>query len=335
VKRRILVLAVLVALLAGAAVAIWRSTEDSGASAVERVAAGLRCPACEGETVAQSRSPVAAAMREAIAEQLAAGRSPDQVRAWFAQRYGTEILADPPQRGIGALLWILPGIVLLAGLVLAVRTLRRRSGGAERLPAPAPRSAARADPARTRRTWDLVAAGVLAMVAAVAVAGTRSGGDTPPRSAAGSASAAAAAGDTPPRSAAGSASAEAAGDAITRRIALAQSLEQQGQYGAAADIYRYAVAADPDPQLRLRLAFTLIRAGQPTEAADIARQLLAGQPSDADALLVLGLAERAAKSPSAAETLRRFLRLAPGHPAAAEIRRLLDQRSHPPTGPDE
>jgi cytochrome c-type biogenesis protein CcmH/NrfF len=308
-RRQILVMAVLVALLAGAAMAVSRSTQDSGASVAERVAADLRCPACEGETVAQSRSPVAAAMREVIAEQLAAGRSPDQVRAWFARRYGTGILADPSHRGVGALLWFVPGIVLLTGLVLAIRTLRRRSRAAERQPASAPRS--------TGRAWDLVAVGVLAMVAAVAVAGTRPGRESLPPSVA------------------GPASAGASGDTITRQIALAQSLEQQGQYRAAADVYRTAVAADPAPTLWLRLAFALLRSGRPTDAADIARQVLAGQPADADALLVLGLAERAGRSPAAAQTLRRFLRAAPDHPAAAEVRRLLNPQPHSRSGSDE
>jgi cytochrome c-type biogenesis protein CcmH len=303
-RRQILVLAGLTVLLVVAGLAVWRSTEDSGASAAERIASSLRCPACEGETVAQSRSPMAAAMREVIADQLATGHSPDQVRAWFAQRYGPAVLADPPHDGISTLLWILPGGVLLIGLVLAARTLRRRSAVR-----PPERRSVRVEPAWSNRTWDLVAVGVLAMVAAVAVAATWLGGDRSP----------------PPVAATPEASTSR--DAVDRQVTLARSLEQQGQYGAAADIYRAAISADPDPRLRLRLAFALVRAGQPAEASDIARQVLAGQPADPDALLVLGLAEREAKSPTAAETLRRFLRLAPDHPAAPEVRRLLSQRS--------
>jgi cytochrome c-type biogenesis protein CcmH/NrfF len=302
--RPVLTVAVLAALLAVAGLGVLRSTADSGPTRAERVAASLRCPSCAGETVAQSRSPVAAAMREAISAQLAAGRSPDQVREWFAQRYGADVLAEPSNRGLGTLLWILPGIVLLAGLVLAVRTLRRRTGDPDRARAPSTRPG-RARPAWTRRTWDLAAVGVVAMVALVAVGGTRSGGEASPPQV----------GGTP--------SPTASGDAVTRQVNLAEALEQQGQYGAAVEIYRTAAAGDPDPQLRLRLAFALIRAGRPTEAADIARQVLAGQPSDADTLLVLGLAERATHSPAADQTFRRFLRVAPDHPASAQVRRLL------------
>jgi cytochrome c-type biogenesis protein CcmH/NrfF len=313
--RPVLTVAVLAALLAVAGLGVLRSTADSGPTRAERVAASLRCPSCAGETVAQSRSPVAAAMREAISAQLAAGRSPDQVREWFAQRYGADVLAEPSNRGLGTLLWILPGIVLLAGLVLAVRTLRRRTGDPDRARAPSTRPG-RARPAWTRRTWDLAAVGVVAMVALVAVGGTRSGGETaPPPAASG--------GEASPPQVGGTPSPTASGDAVTRQVNLAEALEQQGQYGAAVEIYRTAAAGDPDPQLRLRLAFALIRAGRPTEAADIARQVLAGQPSDADTLLVLGLAERATHSPAADQTFRRFLRVAPDHPASAQVRRLL------------
>jgi cytochrome c-type biogenesis protein CcmH/NrfF len=326
--RRLLALAAAVALLAVTGLAVWRSTTDTRPPA-DRVAASLRCPTCEGETVANSRSPVAAAMRGVIAQQLAAGRSPDQVRDWFVQRYGAEVLADPSPWGAGVLLWVLPAGVLLAAVGVAIRTVRRRAepgaarpgtaqpgierpGAAEpgtERPAPASRrEPASADPARRRRAWDLVAVGVVGMVAAVAVAGTRTGQ---------TATTAASTGSRPTPSAAPSA-----------QLGLAQSLEQQGDYAAAADIYRAAVRANPDPQLQLRLAFTLLRAGQHDQAADTARRVLADRPADPDAVLVLGLAERAAHSPAADSTLRRFLRLAPDHPAAADVRRLVAR----PTG---
>lgn len=303
--RKLLVVAATAALLAATGLAVARSTWDTGPAAADRVAAGLRCPSCEGETVADSRSPVAAAMREVIAEQVAAGRTPDQVRDWFVQRYGAEVLADPPSRGIGVLLWVLPGAVLLLAVALAVRTMRHPN----EMPSSRPALAHRPEraPGGTKRahawrTWDMVAIGVIGMVAAVALMAARVGNTNPPSS-------------TGPTS--------APADPVAQQLNIAQSLEAQGQYAAAAGVYRAVAEARPDPQVRLRLAVTLIRAGQPTEAAAIAREVLAGRPTDADAVLVLGLAERATRSPAADETLRRFLRLAPDHPAAAEIRRLL------------
>ena len=101
---------------------------------VERVAATLRCPTCQGLSVADSPSKVAQSMRDIIGEQLAAGRTPDDVRAWFVDRYGEWILLSPSSAGLGGLLWVLPGIVVAAGAVAVLVLLRRRgltTGGTE------------------------------------------------------------------------------------------------------------------------------------------------------------------------------------------------------------
>jgi cytochrome c-type biogenesis protein CcmH/NrfF len=303
IARRVAAAILAAAVLAGAGAAAWRSMVRPAPDPVHQVAAGLRCPACQGESVADSRSPVAAAMREVIAAQLADGRSPEQIRDWFVQRYGSDALAAPPASGLGMLLWVVPCLVLAVGVVLAMRTLRRgplrrmRATGVRR---PASRPADRpAGPGRTgrlgRRAWDLAAVGLVGLIAAVALASPRPG-----------------AGQRP-----------AVSDPVAAELALARSMEEQGQYAAAADIYRETVNRRPDDDVRLRLAFALIRSGQPADAQQVAGQVLAVRPDDPEALLMLGLAQREARSAEAAQTLRRFLALAPNHPAAAEVRRLL------------
>ncbi|PWU60589.1 cytochrome C biogenesis protein CcmH, partial [Micromonospora globispora] len=119
---------VLTALIAAAGAGLARSAEDAGREdPVRAVAAGLRCPACQGEAVADSRSPIAAAMRQVIADQLAQGRDRDEIRRWFVQRYGADVLTDPPARGAELLLWGVPVLTLLVAGYAAVRTLRPRA----------------------------------------------------------------------------------------------------------------------------------------------------------------------------------------------------------------
>ncbi len=116
---RTVVVAVMLILLAAAAAALWQSSSTPAPTAAERtsaVAAGIRCPVCAGESVAASQSDLAQQMRSVIDQQLRAGRSPDQVRAWFAMRYGDGILLDPPPRGAGWFLVLAPAVVL-AGVV--------------------------------------------------------------------------------------------------------------------------------------------------------------------------------------------------------------------------
>ncbi len=291
---RVLTLTAVVLLLCTAGAAVWRSTAASGTPDAREIAAGLRCLACEGETVADSASPVAAGMREVIDDQLAAGRTEEQVRAWFADRYGPDVLADPSRQGIGALLWALPCAALLTGLGVATRALRRPRAPADEKPrhagAPGPRDL----------VWYAIALTVVGVVAGVALSAQQS---------------------TPARTAAPAA--ESPDDPLAEQLALARQRERQQDYAGAADSYRTAAEMRPDPGIRLRLAFALLRSNQPAEAASVARQVLQDRQDDPDALLLLGLALRAENSPEAEPTLRRFLELAPQHPAVAEVHDLL------------
>jgi len=108
------------ALLAGAAVSA-QTIDDR----VRDIARQLMCPVCEGQTVAESSSELAEQMRAVIREQLEGGQHPEQILDYFVGRYGESILAAPPKRGLNLLVWIGPFAVLLGGVGLAVRTLRR------------------------------------------------------------------------------------------------------------------------------------------------------------------------------------------------------------------
>jgi cytochrome c-type biogenesis protein CcmH len=94
---------------------------------VHDVAAQLRCVVCQSLSVADSPSETANQMREIIRERLAAGESPEQVRAYFVQKYGQWILLSPPKEGFNLLVWVVPFAALGAGLVLVAVVLRRWS----------------------------------------------------------------------------------------------------------------------------------------------------------------------------------------------------------------
>ncbi len=113
---------VLGTLLVAALLTLWRAADAPAPPLEDRVravAAGLRCPSCTGESVADSQSDLARQMRTVVTDQLRAGRSPDEVRAWFADRYGDGVLLDPPRRGPGWVLVLLPTVVV-GGLAAVV-----------------------------------------------------------------------------------------------------------------------------------------------------------------------------------------------------------------------
>lgn len=94
------------------------------AARAERIAAELRCPVCQGLSVADSDSPTARDIRADILRRLDAGQSDAEVRQAYVERYGVWILLRPPAEGFGALVWVVPGMAAVlggGGLVLALR----------------------------------------------------------------------------------------------------------------------------------------------------------------------------------------------------------------------
>ncbi|HEY0622128.1 cytochrome c-type biogenesis protein [Sphingomonas sp.] len=86
----------------------------------------LRCLICQGQSIADSDVDMAADMRRIVRQKIAAGETPEAVRGWLIERYGSYVTYDPPLSWTTAPLWLAPLLLLGAGLWLARGTLRRR-----------------------------------------------------------------------------------------------------------------------------------------------------------------------------------------------------------------
>lgn len=112
----------------------------------DALAGQLRCPVCQQLSVRDSPSRVAQTFRNRIRELVRQGRSDQEVRDFFVARYGDWILLSPPRRGIGLAVWIIPPLLIGAGLLLVALAVRRWTARATRLAqAGAARPAAVAD----------------------------------------------------------------------------------------------------------------------------------------------------------------------------------------------
>lgn len=98
---------------------------------VRAVASRLMCPVCEGRTVADSTSQLAAQMRALIRERLARGEAEEEVVQYFVDRYGPSVLAAPPPRGSGLALWALPVLLVAAGAAYVLVRFRGPGGREE------------------------------------------------------------------------------------------------------------------------------------------------------------------------------------------------------------
>lgn len=86
----------------------------------------LRCLVCQNQSIAESDAPLAQDLRGQVREQLAAGRSDDQILDYLVARYGDFVLYEPPLRASTLLLWAGPLALLVAGLGWLGWRLRRR-----------------------------------------------------------------------------------------------------------------------------------------------------------------------------------------------------------------
>jgi len=92
----------------------------------------LRCLVCQNQSLADSNAELAGDLRKQVREQIAAGKSDEQIIDYLVQRYGDFVRYEPPFKASTVLLWVGPFLLLVAaagGLVLAVR--RRRDAPAE------------------------------------------------------------------------------------------------------------------------------------------------------------------------------------------------------------
>lgn len=98
-------------------------------AAAEALMDTIRCVVCQGQPISGSNADLAGDMRRMVRERIAAGQSPEQVRAWLVGRYGAWISFKPDLAPQTLPLWLVPLAAFGAGGLLAWRRLggRRRA----------------------------------------------------------------------------------------------------------------------------------------------------------------------------------------------------------------
>ncbi|MGE3620461.1 MAG: cytochrome c-type biogenesis protein CcmH [Acidimicrobiia bacterium] len=95
---------------------------------IRAVAETIRCPACAGQSVADSDTPASRNIRTDIARRISEGESDDQIRAAIADRFTDVVLLEPGRSGLAGAVWAIPVLALvvaLAGLAAVFARWRR------------------------------------------------------------------------------------------------------------------------------------------------------------------------------------------------------------------
>ena len=86
----------------------------------------LRCLVCQNQSLADSDAGLAHDLRREVWELMDQGQSDAQIVEFLVTRYGDFVLYNPPVKPSTYILWYGPFVLLAIGLLVLVRTLKRR-----------------------------------------------------------------------------------------------------------------------------------------------------------------------------------------------------------------
>ena len=124
-KKSLLIAFVLLILMAGAVLAQGADPNNPHNLSPEQLQRAkeiqetLWCPICQGVRLDACEQKVCQQMREMIDEMLLEGKTNQEIIDEFVVQYGVVILGEPPKEGVNLMAWLMPAVLVLAGLGFA------------------------------------------------------------------------------------------------------------------------------------------------------------------------------------------------------------------------
>jgi len=91
---------------------------------VNAIAKDLFCPVCENTPLDVCATQACAQWRELIRLKLSEGWSEEQIEQYFVDQYGARVLSEPPKQGLFWLVYVIPPVLIIIGVVIFVKALR-------------------------------------------------------------------------------------------------------------------------------------------------------------------------------------------------------------------
>lgn len=92
---------------------LYTFTTEQDRARFEQLTKDLRCIECQGQSVAESYTKLANDIKTFTHQQIINGVSDKAIIDFLTQRYGDEVYAKPPQKGLTLWIWLAPFIFLL------------------------------------------------------------------------------------------------------------------------------------------------------------------------------------------------------------------------------
>ena len=125
-QRFALMLPLLIAATPAAPLAYTQLPDAAQEARARALMETLRCLVCQGQSIADSDADMAGDMRALVRVRVAKGEAPGAIRDWLIARYGAYVTYDPPMSAATWPLWLAPIALLVAGVVVARGSFRRR-----------------------------------------------------------------------------------------------------------------------------------------------------------------------------------------------------------------
>lgn len=91
---------------------------------VNAIAKELFCPVCENTPLDVCPTEACKQWRALIRQQLAEGKTKKEIQQYFVVQYGARVLAEPPREGLNWLVYIVPPVLFITGVVILFSVFR-------------------------------------------------------------------------------------------------------------------------------------------------------------------------------------------------------------------
>ncbi|GAB4116386.1 MAG: cytochrome c-type biogenesis protein CcmH [Wenzhouxiangellaceae bacterium] len=123
--RALLWMALLLCSLVANAIDVIEFRDAAEEQRFRALSAELRCLVCQNQSLDDSSAPLAQDLRNEVLLLMRDGNSDEQIRQYLVDRYGDFVLYRPRFTAATLLLWLGPVLLLLGGVLLVWRSVRR------------------------------------------------------------------------------------------------------------------------------------------------------------------------------------------------------------------
>ena len=90
-----------------------------------KILKNLRCLVCQGQTVQDSNSEFALIIKSVVKDKIKEGNDEKEIYKFLSEKYGDWILLNPPLKKNSYLLWFLPYLLFILGVIFLFFLLKK------------------------------------------------------------------------------------------------------------------------------------------------------------------------------------------------------------------